>query len=293
VALLRAPEAGTEEIDRGGCHERLLEPWQDPWARDGDYAMARLSILGVSVNAVDLPAAVTEMAQAIAEARQAYVSTCPVYTLMQGHERSDVRVALNGADWVVPDGVPVVWALRAMGARQAGRVYGPDLMLALSELSAHKGYAQFYLGGRPGVADELAAEMRRRFPALKVAGIYSPPFRALEPTEELTMIDQINSSGAQVVWVGLGSPKQDVWMAQYRRALKPPLLIGVGAAFDFFTGRQKQAPRWMQRSGLEWLFRLVSQPRRLWRRYLIYNPKFIFYITLQLTRLRRYDINPE
>jgi N-acetylglucosaminyldiphosphoundecaprenol N-acetyl-beta-D-mannosaminyltransferase len=249
----------------------------------------RFNLLGVRVNACDLLSAVAELEQAIAARRAAYVSTCPVYTLMQGHERTDVRAALNGAGWVVPDGMPVVWALRLLGAPGVGRVYGPDLMNALSAVCAARGWAQYYLGGAPGVADALARVMQQRFPGLPVAGTFCPPFRDLTPAEEEAMLQGINTSGAQVVWVGLGSPKQDMWMAGCRARLTPPVLIGVGAAFDFHTGRQPQAPRWMQRSGLEWLFRLAAEPRRLWRRYFIYNPKFLFEFTLQLTGLRRYD----
>jgi len=249
----------------------------------------KLNLLGVRVSAVDLPTAVAEMELAIVEGRRAYVSTCPVYTLMQGHERHEVRAALNGADWVTPDGMPVAWALRWFGAHGVGRVYGPDLMLALAELSARQGYAQYYLGGGPGVAEALAIEMRRRFPRLNVAGTYCPPFRALAPEEEREMVTRLNVSGAQIIWVGLGSPKQDLWMARYRARLTAPLLVAVGAAFDFFTGRQVQAPVWMQRNGLEWLFRLLHEPRRLWRRYLVYNPKFLFQLGLQRAGLRRYE----
>ncbi len=249
----------------------------------------RVSLLGVHVTAFDLSTAVREMQQAIAAGRRAYTCTCPVYTLMQGHERPEVRAALNAADWVTPDGMPVVWALHLRGVKQVSRVYGPDLMLALSEVSARQGYAQFYLGGAPGVAVALAQTLQQRFPGLPVAGSYSPPFRPHTPAEDDALIELINASSAAVVWVGLGSPKQDLWMARYRPRLQAPLLIGVGAAFDFFTGRQRQAPRWMQRAGLEWLFRLASQPGRLWRRYLIYNPKFVWHLTLQLTGLRHYD----
>lgn len=248
-----------------------------------------MNLLSVHVTAFDLPTAATEMARAVDERRRVYASTCPVYTLMQGNERPEVRAALNGAAWVTPDGTPVVWALRALGARRVGRVYGPDLMLALTEISIQKGYKQYYLGGKPGVAEELATQMRQRFPGLLVAGFECPPFRELSADEEEEMVQRINGSGADIVWVGLGSPKQDLWMARYRPRLTAPLLVGVGAAFDFFTGRLAQAPRWMQRSGLEWLFRLVSEPGRLWKRYLINNPKFVFYITLQLAGLRRYD----
>jgi N-acetylglucosaminyldiphosphoundecaprenol N-acetyl-beta-D-mannosaminyltransferase len=229
------------------------------------------------------------MAEAVGENRRDYVCTCPVYTLMAGHERREVRAALNGAAWVTPDGMPVVWALKLRGAREVGRVYGPDLMLALSAVSAERGYRQFYLGGGPGVAEALAETMRQRYPGLTVAGIYAPPFRKQTADEEAAMVAHINTVNAHIVWVGLGSPKQDLWMARFRPALQAPLLIGVGAAFDFFTGRQAQAPRWMQRAGLEWLFRLAREPRRLWRRYLVYNPKFVLHLALQLTGLRRYD----
>jgi N-acetylglucosaminyldiphosphoundecaprenol N-acetyl-beta-D-mannosaminyltransferase len=200
-----------------------------------------------------------------------------------------VRAALNGADWATPDGMPVVWALRALGAKSVGRVYGPDLMLALTELSAQRGYAQFYLGGGEGVAERLAMTLQARFRNLRVAGHACPPFRPLNDAEEDALVQALNASGAQIVWVGLGSPKQDLWMQRFRPRLAAPLLVGVGAAFDFFTGGQKQAPRWMQRSGLEWAFRLAHEPRRLWRRYLIYNPKFLFQLALQLAGLRRYE----
>jgi N-acetylglucosaminyldiphosphoundecaprenol N-acetyl-beta-D-mannosaminyltransferase len=248
--------------------------------------MARVNLLGVHVSAVALAGAVDEMTAAIRAGAGGYACTCPVYTLMQGHERAEVRAALNGANWVTPDGMPVVWALQAMGAKGVGRVYGPDLLLALSEESARCGYAQYYLGGAAGVAEALALTLQRRFPGLNVAGWETPPFRDQTQAEEVTMVERLNGSGAQIIWVGLGSPKQDLWMARFRPRLQVPLLVGVGAAFDFFTGRQRQAPRWMQRSGLEWAFRLASQPRRLWRRYLIYNPKFLVLIAMQLVRQR-------
>jgi N-acetylglucosaminyldiphosphoundecaprenol N-acetyl-beta-D-mannosaminyltransferase len=248
----------------------------------------RVNLLGVQISAFDLPTAIIELSQVIDAGGRAYASTCPVYTLMQGHDRTDVRAALNSADWVTPDGVPVVWALRALGAPDVGRVYGPDLMLALSDLSAQRGYGQYYLGGGEGVAEALGREMQRRFPGLPVTGTLCPPFHTLTAAEEDELVRAVNASDADIVWVGLGSPKQDLWMQRFRPRLTAPLLIGVGAAFDFFTGRQKQAPRWMQRSGLEWAFRLAHEPRRLWRRYLIYNPKFLFQLALQLTGLRQY-----
>jgi N-acetylglucosaminyldiphosphoundecaprenol N-acetyl-beta-D-mannosaminyltransferase len=249
----------------------------------------RWNLLGVRVSGFDLPTAVAQMEAAIAEDRRAYACCCPVYTLMQGHERGEVRAALNGADWVTPDGMPVVWSLRALGAPRVERVYGPDLLLALSAACARRGFSQFYLGGAPGVARALGQALQARFPGLVVAGDACPPFREPTPAEEQALIDSINASGAQVVWVGLGSPKQDLWMARNRARLTAPLLVGVGAAFDFLTGRQKQAPPWMQAHGLEWAFRLAAEPRRLWRRYLVYNPRFTAALALQLTGLRRYE----
>jgi N-acetylglucosaminyldiphosphoundecaprenol N-acetyl-beta-D-mannosaminyltransferase len=251
--------------------------------------MRRVNVLGVQVSAFDLPAAATELTAAVDSSLRVYASTCPVYTLMMGHDHPDVRRALNGAEWATPDGMPVVWALRWLGAHNVGRAYGPDLMLALTEVSAARGYRQFYLGGQPGVAEELAGEMQARFPGLCVAGTCSPPFRQLSDAEQRDMVAQINAAQPHIVWVGLGSPKQDLWMAQNRPLLTAPLLVGVGAAFDFLTGHQPQAPQWMQCSGLEWLFRLVAEPRRLWRRYLLYNPRFVLQLVLQLTGLRRYD----
>lgn len=236
----------------------------------------RLDLLGVRLSVLTLDQAVAEMDAAIARRDRGYVSTCPVYTVMLGHERDDVRAALNGAAWATADGVPVVWAQRWLGGKGAGRVYGPDLMQALCARSAERGYRQYFLGGAPGVATHLARSLEARHPGLMVAGLNCPPFRPLSDAEEDALADAINASRADVVWVGLGSPKQDLWMQRFRPRLEAPLLIGVGAAFDFFTGRMPQAPRWMQAAGLEWAFRLASEPRRLWRRYLIYNPKFLF-----------------
>ena len=244
----------------------------------------RVDLLDVQLNVLTLADAVDEMDESIARREPGYVSTCPVYTVMLGHERADVRAALNGATWATADGVPVVWAQRWLGGRGAQRVYGPDLMQALCARSAVRGYRQYLLGGGPGVAEQLAATLERAHPGLQIAGVACPPYRALTPDEENALVAQINRSRADIVWVGLGSPKQDLWMARMRPRLEAPLLVGVGAAFDFHTGRVAQAPRWMQRAGLEWAFRLASEPRRLWRRYLIYNPKFIAALAGQLLR---------
>ncbi len=241
----------------------------------------RIDVLGVQLNVLDLSTAVEEMDALIAAGQRGYVSTCPAYTVMLGHERADVRAALNGATWATADGVPVAWAQRLLGGQGARRVYGPDLMLALCARSAARGYRQFYFGGAPGVAADLARRLEARFPGLQTAGLLCPPFRALTASEEEDMIAGLNAAQADIIWVGLGSPKQDLWMAQYRARLTAPLLIGVGAAFDFLTERKPQAPRALREAGLEWLFRLVSEPRRLWRRYVLYNPKFVLGLARQ------------
>jgi N-acetylglucosaminyldiphosphoundecaprenol N-acetyl-beta-D-mannosaminyltransferase len=239
-------------------------------------------LLDIPVSAIDLVRATDEMARSVANAGKAYACTCPVFTLMQGRARRDVRAALAGAHWVVPDGVPVVWALRLLGFSQTGRVYGPDLLLSLCRAGVSRGWSHYFFGGEEGVARELGEALVRRIPGLVVAGSYSPPFRGLSSEEEQAVIARVNAAGPTVVWVGLGSPKQDLWMARFRPELRAPLLVGVGAAFNFLTGRSAQAPGWMQRSGLEWLHRLAHEPRRLWRRYLIYNPLYACLVSHQI-----------
>jgi N-acetylglucosaminyldiphosphoundecaprenol N-acetyl-beta-D-mannosaminyltransferase len=179
---------------------------------------------------------------------------------------------------VTADGMPIVWVQRQRGFPQAERVYGPDVMLALCEKTAGTGIRHFFWGGQPGVADQLVGRLKAQFPKLAVAGTYSPPIAELESQPDPAVIERLNASQADIIWIGLGSPKQDLWMSLYRPTLSAPLLIGVGAAFDMLAGVRSQAPRWMQRSGLEWLFRLAQEPRRLARRYLVYNPLFVWHV---------------
>jgi N-acetylglucosaminyldiphosphoundecaprenol N-acetyl-beta-D-mannosaminyltransferase len=182
---------------------------------------------------------------------------------------------------VTPDGMPLVWLSRLMGFRDVERVYGPDLMLAVCERSTARGYRHFFYGGAPGVAEKLVVRLQSRFPGLQVAGIDSPPFRHLTLQEDRAVVEHINTARPDIVWVGIGTPKQERWMAMHVGQLSAPVLIGVGAAFDFHAGLKKQAPRWMQRSGLEWSFRLMTEPRRLGRRYLINIPWFLWSVLLQ------------
>ena len=205
-----------------------------------------------------------------------FVSTCTVYTLMRALEDEQIARALNGADLVTADGMPLVWLQHMRGDKFAERVYGPDLTLALLEtLQRDSTVSHFFLGGLEGVPEILVQSLKKRFPDLPIAGAFSPPVAPIGDKADMSLADRVNASGASVVWVGLGSPKQDLWMHLYRPVLKAPLLIGIGAAFDFLSGTKIQAPKWMQKRGLEWLFRLYQEPRRLGKRYLVYNAKFV------------------
>ena len=207
-----------------------------------------------------------------------YVAICNVHSVMEAHNDPAFAHILNGAVIATPDGMPLVWAMRLCGGKDQKRVYGPDLLVKFAEFAAgQEDLGSYFYGGAEGVADQLAQVLTSRFPGFKVAGIECPPFRALTPEEDTAAVERINKSGAKVVWVGLGAPKQERWMAEHVDRIKP-VMVGVGAAFDFHTGRVRQAPRWMMRRGLEWLFRLAMEPRRLWRRYLFYNPHFLWHL---------------
>jgi N-acetylglucosaminyldiphosphoundecaprenol N-acetyl-beta-D-mannosaminyltransferase len=227
----------------------------------------------------------------IASDGRSYLTAAAVNLVMSAHEDPAVRAAVLGATLAVPDGQPLVWALHALGHARATRVYGPDLMALYCARAAAAGSegAPIYLyGGRDQSALELLERrLHERFPGLQIAGGHSPPFRTLTPAEEDQVIAEIDGSGAAVVWVGIGQPKQELWMARMRPRLSAPLLVGVGAAFDFHAGLVSQAPPWMQRNGLEWTYRLYREPRRLWRRYARYNPRFVAGFARQYLRERR------
>jgi N-acetylglucosaminyldiphosphoundecaprenol N-acetyl-beta-D-mannosaminyltransferase len=224
----------------------------------------------------------------IAADGRGYVTAAAVNLVMCAREQPDVLAATLAATLAVPDGQPLVWALRALGHKRATRIYGPDLMAGFCERAARTGAHMYLYGGRtPQALELLEQRLRERFSGLRIVGGYSPPFRALTDAEEEQVIAAIDSSGASVVWVGTGQPKQEQWMARMRPRLQAPLLVGVGAAFDFHAGLVSQAPRWMQRSGLEWTYRLSREPRRLWRRYARYNPRFVVGFARQYLRTLR------
>ena len=224
----------------------------------------------------------------IAADRRGYITAAAVNLVMKAQEEPATMEATLGATLAVPDGQPLVWALHALGHPRATRVYGPDLMAHFCARAARKGIPMYLYGGRDAPARELLTRrLGERFPGIQIVGGNSPPFRPLTPEEDRRALDDIEASGAQVVWVGTGQPLQEQWMHRVRDQLSSPLLVGVGAAFDFHAGLVSQAPSWMQRNGLEWTYRLFREPRRLWRRYARYNPRFVAGFARQYVRYRR------
>jgi N-acetylglucosaminyldiphosphoundecaprenol N-acetyl-beta-D-mannosaminyltransferase len=245
-----------------------------------------------SVELLEVPLAITDYARTLdwidataARRGNGYLCVAAVHTVMASREDPGLRAAVLGADFTVPDGQPLVWALRLLGHELEDRVYGPELMDRACTRAARTGLRFYLYGGRNhGALAELARALRRRHPGLQIVGGHCPPFRALTAAEEDAVARDINQSGADVVWVGIGVPKQEKWMARMRDRLEAPVLIGVGAAFDFHAGLIPQAPDPLQRLGLEWAFRLLQEPRRLWRRYLRYNPRFVLGFARQYGR---------
>lgn len=250
----------------------------------------RVNVLGVGISAVNMTQALEKIDGWISRGEREYVCVCPVHSVMECRRSAQLRAVFNAAGMVTPDGVPIVWVARAGGYRQVSRVYGPDLMLAELDRSDQNHHRHFFYGGGPGVARLLAQRMQARFPNLTVSGILEPPFAPLDQLCTPETAATINDAKPDVVWIGMSSPKQDLWMARMRPLLDAPVLIAVGAAFDFHSGTVKQAPLWMQRSGLEWVYRLTTDPRRLWRRYLIDNPWFLWELGLQKTGIKKFEL---
>jgi N-acetylglucosaminyldiphosphoundecaprenol N-acetyl-beta-D-mannosaminyltransferase len=234
------------------------------------------TVLGVPLALTTYEQTLDWIDAAIAEQRRAYICVAATHTVMVCQEDPELRAAVLNADFTVPDGQPLVWAMNALGRDLPSRVYGPTLMERACERAAGTGVRMYLYGGHnQGALVQLALNLRRNHPGLQIVGGYSPPHRALTPDEEAAVAEEINRSRADIVWVGIGVPKQEKWMARMRDRLDAPVLLGVGAAFDFLAGLVPQAPQWMQRLGLEWAYRLAHEPRRLWPRYTRYNPRFI------------------
>jgi N-acetylglucosaminyldiphosphoundecaprenol N-acetyl-beta-D-mannosaminyltransferase len=248
----------------------------------------RVNILGVHISAVNMDQALETIGGWIARREPNYVCVTPAHTVMDCHWNPGLRRVFNDSGLTTPDGMSMVWLLQMHGYRHVRRVYGADLLWEACRISAARGWRHYFYGGLPGVGEALGAVLQERFPDLQIAGCESPPFRALTTTEDHAISERIRLSRADVVWVGTGSPRQEQWMAAHVGKMDAPVLIGVGAAFDFLSGRKKQAPRWMQRSGMEWAFRLATEPRRLWRRYSQY-PLFLALLAAQSLGITRYD----
>lgn len=253
-------------------------------------AIPRTNVLGVGVSAVNLTQALETIDGWISTGEQHHVCITGVHGVMESQRDEVLRLIHNRAGLVTPDGMPLVWLSRLGGHKHVDRVYGPDLMLACCAHSESTGHRHFFYGGGEGVPELLATRLKERFPHLAVVGTFSPPFRPLTPEEDEELVRRINESGADIVWVGLSTPKQERWMSDHLGRIAAPVMIGVGAAFDFHAGLKRQAPRWMQRSGLEWSFRLLTEPRRLWRRYLVNNPAFVWRVFLHSIGATKYEI---
>ena len=255
-------------------------------ASELDRALSHRDVLGVRVDATSYHDTARQIVGWVHSRRGRYVCVANVHMTMEGWDDPAFRRMVNEADLVTPDGMPLVWALRRLGVADATRVYGPTLTLHVCELAAREGVAVGFYGGRPAAIERLVPNLLARYPDLQVAYAESPPFHTLTAEEDEQMVERIRASGAGVLFVGLGCPKQERWMAEHRDRL-PLVQIGVGAAFDFHAGLVRQAPPALQRAGLEWAFRLAMEPRRLAWRYLRHNPRFVWHLVRQLLHQRR------
>jgi N-acetylglucosaminyldiphosphoundecaprenol N-acetyl-beta-D-mannosaminyltransferase len=250
-----------------------------------------VNLLGVRVSAINIPTALARIHEATREGRKGYICIRDAHGLVKFQNDRDLCAVHNHTFLVTPDGMPLVWSLRHLGKRQANRVYGPDLMLALFDHGRNLGLRHFLYGATAECVQKLKQRLSEMAPGAIVTGCYSPPFRALSSNEEANVAEMINATEADVVWVGLSTPKQEFWMARMRERLSAPMLIRVGAAFDFHAGLKRQAPRFVERSGFEWLFRMITEPRRLAKRYAITVPSFIVLIYSQFCRLRAFPLH--
>lgn len=250
----------------------------------------KVNILGVGINAIQMDNAISKMEEWIEKNEPHYVCVCNVNTIMECQKDERLRDIVNSAGLATPDGMPLVWLSKLNGYPYTERVYGPDLILAFCRVAQKKGYSNFFYGGASSVPEKLVQNLHKRFPRLKVVGTYSPPFRSLTQEEDQAVIEMINKASPDVIWVGISTPEKEKWMADHLGSIVAPVMVGVGAAFNFFSGQIKQAPKWMQRSGLEWFFRLSQEPERLWYRYSIYNPLFVLNLALQWIGLRKFKV---
>lgn len=248
----------------------------------------RANVLGIGIDAVNMQQALAKITQELAQRRKGYVCLAGVHGVMEAQRNPEVARVLAGAALVAPDGMPTVWVGHYQGHSQMERVTGPDLMLEVMRHEELRDYTHFFCGGKEGVAGELRDQIVARFPFVKIAGTYTPPFGPMSPEQEKEFIEQIGRLKPDIIWVGISTPKQELFMERYLPLLDTTLMFGVGAAFDFHTGRIADCAEWIKRCGLQWFHRLLQDPKHLWRRYLRNNPSFLFSIALQLTGLKSY-----
>lgn len=239
-------------------------------------AHKRVSVMGVNISAVNIGEAVEIIGNFIADDERTYVTVTSVHGVVESQHDPELLAVHNRSGLSTPDGMPLVWCCHKAGVASCERTYGPDLMLALCAESAEKGWTNYLYGAGPGIAEKLGERLIADYPGFKVVGTHCPPFRTLTAAEDEAIIAEINQLNPDIVWVGLSTPKQEWWMDAHLNRIDARVMIGVGAAFDFHSGNTKQAPKWMQKRGLEWLFRLATEPKRLWKRYLLGHPQFVW-----------------
>ena len=277
MSLLERIELGNKDLENG----ELVEATPSP--------VPRTNILGVGMSVINMDDAIRLSDSLIRTNGQGYVCVTDVHGIIEAKSDAAFRGILNGSFMTTPDGMPLVWVGRMQGHKTMRRVYGPDFMLEMCRHSVKRGYRHFLFGGKTGVAELLGAELTRRFPGLQVVGTYTPPFRSLNSAEEAELAALVAEAEPDFFWVGLGSPKQERFMARYCGKLDVKLMVGVGAAFDIHTGGVKEAPKWMKSLGLQWLHRLIQEPGRLWKRYLTCVPSFIWHIGLQFLGILKFS----
>lgn len=240
---------------------------------------------GIGIDVTDYEKAVRRILEGAREGDSGYVCAANVHMVMEAYDDPELRQVIDRAALVTPDGMPLVWALRLLGTPHASRVYGPDLMLVTCKAAEAEGIPVGLYGGTPESLDAVVSFLRLRFPHLKIVCRIAPPFRPLTREEDAAVTEKIEGSGVRILLVGIGCPKQEKWMARHAGQI-PAVMLGVGAAFDFYSGRVRQAPVWMRKAGLEWFFRLLMEPRRLWKRYARHNPRFIWLLFREVLKTR-------
>ena len=250
------------------------------------------NVLGIGVHAVDMEQSVERMMRAVATRQKCYICLVGVHGIMEARRNADLRKIVAHALLVLPDGMPTVWMGHWQGLSNMQRVFGPDLMLEIIGREDLSHCRHFLCGGAPGVADKLRTELLGRFPWACIADTFTPPFRPMTSEEEDALASQVRLAQPDIVWVGISTPRQDRFMQRYLPRLETTLMVGVGAAFLYHTGAIRDSPRWVKRTGLQWLHRLLQEPARLWRRYLRNIPAFLVQATLQISGLKTYNLDP-